>query len=65
MPTEGPGTAQQTGERQRIVWWAHVARGSAAIVVLFARFMFEFREQETLVKAFTFVTPIPLANAGM
>jgi peptidoglycan/LPS O-acetylase OafA/YrhL len=59
----GAGSAHQpTGERQRIVWWAHVARGSAAIVVLFARFMFEFREQKTLVKTFTFITPIPLAE---
>ncbi|HEV3133630.1 MAG TPA: acyltransferase [Acidimicrobiia bacterium] len=56
------GSAQPTGERQRIVWWAHVARGSAALVVLFARFMFEFREQKTLVKAFTFITPISLAE---
>ena len=62
MPAEGTRTAQPTGERQRIVWWAHVARGSAAIVVLFARFMFEFREQKTLVKTFTFTTPIPLAD---
>lgn len=62
MPTEGPRTAQATGERQRIVWWAHVARGSAAIVVLFARFMYEFREQKDLVKPFTFITPIPIAD---
>jgi peptidoglycan/LPS O-acetylase OafA/YrhL len=59
----GPGSAQQpTGERQRIVWWAHVARGSAALVVLFARFIYEFREQKTLVAAFTFISPIPLAS---
>src|SRR5437764_12062532 len=56
------GSAQPTWERHRIVWWAHVARGTAAIVVLFARFMFEFREQKTLVKVFTFITPIPLGD---
>jgi peptidoglycan/LPS O-acetylase OafA/YrhL len=55
-------TQRPTGERQRVVWWAHVARGSAAIVVLFARFMFEFREQKTLVKVFTFATPIPIGE---
>ena len=37
----------------RIVWWAHVARASAAIVVVFARFVIEFREQKTLVTLFT------------
>ena len=62
MPTGGSAAAVRTGERQRIVWWAHVARGSAAIVVLFARFMYEFREQKTLVKAFTFTSPIPLSE---
>ena len=62
MPTGGSAAALRTGERQRIVWWAHVARGSAAIVVLFARFMYEFREQKTLVKAFTFTSPIPLSE---
>ncbi len=61
MATEAR-TERPTGERQRVVWWAHVARGSAAIVVLFARFMFEFREQKTLVKVFTFATPIPLGD---
>jgi peptidoglycan/LPS O-acetylase OafA/YrhL len=62
MPGSGASAQQPTGERQRVVWWAHVARGSAALVVLFARFIFEFREQKTLVKAFTFVTPIPLTS---
>src|SRR6266567_2418280 len=61
MVTEA-ATQRPTGERQRVVWWAHVARGSAAIVVLFARFMFEFREQTALVKVFTFATPIPLGE---
>jgi peptidoglycan/LPS O-acetylase OafA/YrhL len=46
----------------RIVWWAHVARASAAVVVVFARFMIEFREQKTLVTLFTFGVPIPLAD---
>lgn len=62
MAPAGGSAAAPTGERQRIVWWAHVARGSAAIVVLFARFMYEFREQKTLVKAFTFTSPIPVAE---
>jgi peptidoglycan/LPS O-acetylase OafA/YrhL len=63
-PAATPAAAvpQTTGERSRIVWWAHVARGSAALVVLFARFMFEFREQKTLVEPFTFVSPLPLAS---
>ena len=46
----------------RIVWWAHVARASAAVVVVFARFVIEFREQKTLVTLFTFASPIPLAD---
>jgi peptidoglycan/LPS O-acetylase OafA/YrhL len=53
-------TSPQSSDR--IVWWAHVARASAAIVVLFARFIIEFREQKTLVTLFTFDTPIPLSN---
>jgi peptidoglycan/LPS O-acetylase OafA/YrhL len=53
---------QVTGERSRIVWWAHVARGTAALVVVFARFLIEFREQETLVSVFTFGSPIPLSD---
>jgi peptidoglycan/LPS O-acetylase OafA/YrhL len=44
------------------VWWAHVARASAAIVVVFARFVIEFREQKSLVTLFTFGTPIPAAD---
>lgn len=62
MPGSGASVQQPTGERQRVVWWAHVARGSAALVVLFARFIYEFREQKTLVKPFTFISPIPLAS---
>jgi peptidoglycan/LPS O-acetylase OafA/YrhL len=54
--------AEATGQRSRIVWWAHVARGLAAIVVLFARFMVEFREQKALVKPFTFAAPLPLVD---
>jgi peptidoglycan/LPS O-acetylase OafA/YrhL len=46
----------------RIVWWAHVARAGAALVVLFARFMVEFREQKSLVTLFTFASPIPAAD---
>jgi peptidoglycan/LPS O-acetylase OafA/YrhL len=53
-------TSPQSSDR--IVWWAHVARASAAIVVLFARFMIEFREQKSLVTLFTFATPVPLAS---
>jgi hypothetical protein len=44
------------------VWWAHVARGLAALVVVFGRFVVEFREQDTLVKAVTFTSPIPLSS---
>jgi peptidoglycan/LPS O-acetylase OafA/YrhL len=55
-------TSPAKTEQSRIVWWAHVARASAAIVVLFARFMIEFREQKTLVTLFTFGSPIPLAD---
>ena len=53
---------QKAGERSRIVWWAHVARALAALVVVFARFVVEFREQDALVKAFTYITPIPLSS---
>lgn len=55
-------TSPQKTEQSRIVWWAHVARALAAIIVLFARFVVEFREQKTLVTLFTFASPIPLAN---
>lgn len=46
----------------RIVWWAHASRALAALVVVFARFVVEFREQKTLVTLFTFASPIPLAD---
>ncbi len=59
---QAPAAQQPTGQQQRVVWWAHVARGSAALVVLYARFMFEFREQKTLVEPFTFISPIPLSS---
>jgi peptidoglycan/LPS O-acetylase OafA/YrhL len=55
-------TSPAKTDQSRIVWWAHVARASAAIVVVFARFVVEFREQKTLVTLFTFASPIPLAD---
>jgi len=40
------------------VWFAHVARGIAALMVLYARFIFEFQEQKDLVSFFAFTEPI-------
>ena len=55
-------TSPAKTDQSRIVWWAHAARATAAIVVVFARFMIEFREQKTLVTLFTFASPVPLAD---
>ena len=60
--TAPAGTTQQTGQRARVVWFAHFARAAAALVVLWARYISEFRLQKELVTQFTFTQPIALAD---
>jgi peptidoglycan/LPS O-acetylase OafA/YrhL len=60
--TAPAGTTQQTGQRARVVWFAHFARAIAAVVVLWARYIFEFRQQDILVTQFTFTQPLSLTD---
>ncbi len=57
-----PATKQETGQRARVVWFAHFARAIAALVVLWARYISEFRAQRKLVTQFTFTKPISIAD---
>jgi peptidoglycan/LPS O-acetylase OafA/YrhL len=61
-PVTTAGTRGETGQRQRVVWFAHFARALAALVVLWARYIAEFREQKQLVSAFVFTEPIALVD---
>jgi len=57
-----PAGTTETGQRARVVWFAHFARAFAALVVLCARYISEFREQKALVTPFVYTQPIPLAD---
>jgi peptidoglycan/LPS O-acetylase OafA/YrhL len=60
--TPAAAATVQTGQRQRVVWFAHFARAIAALVVLYARYIVEFRDQKVLVAPFVGTQPIPLAD---